>query len=270
MGRMYYGRYCWGLYRALPPFSRLNLKKNEKEGKFEGISSFWVRHDMTQTFTLTIHTQTHLISPSTSWATMHVHFLLISLAACIATAARHQNLRAAEPDVERLIDTINPKGQLLSGNTDAGSPANSYFAQAEKEQANAALTAASSFEAAHGAYQSNDVLDYRGAAMGDDHQEVAAAAQTERKLINDRTTNAFSVAYGDGDDGEDGDDDDDGEDDEEDGEEETDDGEAFQAAGGANVSRRRRSLVSCSFCRFLVFFHSFFFTFFFYSFLFLG
>ena len=116
MGRMYYGRYCWGLYRALPPFSRLNLKKNEKEGKFEGISSFWVRHDMTQTFTLTIHTQTHLISPSTSWATMHVHFLLISLAACIATAARHQNLRAAEPDVERLIDTINPKGQLLSGN----------------------------------------------------------------------------------------------------------------------------------------------------------
>ena len=201
---------------------------------------------------------------------MHVHFLLISLTACIATAARHQNLRAAEPDVERLIDTINPKGQLLSGNTDAGSPANSYFAQAEKEQANAALTAASSFEAAHGAYQSNDVLDYRGAAMGDDHQEVAAAAQTERKLINDRTTNAFSVAYGDGDDGEDGDDDDDGEDDEEDGEEETDDGEAFQAAGDANVSRRRRSLVSCSFCRFLVFFHSFFFTFFFYSFLFLG
>jgi hypothetical protein len=58
--------------------------------------------------------------------------------------------------------------------------------------------------------------------------------------------------------------------DEEDGEEETNDGEAFQAAGGANVSRRRRSLVSCSFCRFLVFFHSFFFTFFFYAFLFLG
>ena len=186
---------------------------------------------------------------------MHVHLLLISLAACIVSATRHQNLRAAEPDVE-----FTPP--FLSRNSDAGSPANplksgDYFDQAEKEQANAALTAASSFEAAHGGTPNADVGSLANSAS---QFTVASAmsfdaaheAPNARKLINDRTTNAFKVAYGDGDDGGDGDDDDDGEDDEEDSADETDDSEAFHAAGDANVSRRRSLFcfslsISCSF-----------------------
>lgn len=173
---------------------------------------------------------------------MHVHLLLISLAACIVSAARHQNLRAAEPDVE-----FTPP--FLSRNSDPGSPAN-YFDQAEKDQANAALAAASSFEAAHGETPNADVGSLANSAS---QFTVASAmsfdaaheAPNARKLINDRTTNAFKVAYGDGDDGGDGDDDDDGEDDEEDSEDETDDSEAFHAAGDANVSRRRRRSLFC-------------------------
>ena len=172
-------------------------------------------------------------------STMHVHLLLISLAACIvASAARHQNLRSAEPDVE-----FTPP--FLSRNSDAGSPANplksgDYFAQAEKEQANVALTEASSFEAAHDGTPNADVGSLANSAS---QFTVASAmsfdaahgeAPNARKLINDRTTNAFNVAQGDGEDGEDGDDEDDGEDDEEDSEDETDDSEAFQAAGDAN------------------------------------
>ena len=158
-------------------------------------------------------------------ATMQVHLLLIFLAACIAAAARHHNLRATEPDdVERLIDTINPtnpKSQMLSGIDINNQPVMaSQFTVA---------SAATSFDAAHGGasnnYQSNDVLDYREAAMDDTTEDTAADnnnnddrqkdVPSERNLISDRTTNAFNVARNanDGEDADDADDDDSGDDD---------------------------------------------------------